>query len=88
MTFTAPLGLLALLGVPAVVFLHLYRRRLRERFRPHLKEEAMKSTQTVVLRVHAASIGAESRDLVGRSGKEKWCERGDSNPHTLAGTRT
>jgi len=31
MTFTAPLGLLALLGIPAVVVLHLYRRRLRER---------------------------------------------------------
>lgn len=31
MTFTAPLGLLALLGIPVVVVLHLYRRRLRER---------------------------------------------------------
>ncbi|MCA8975012.1 MAG: VWA domain-containing protein [Planctomycetes bacterium] len=31
MTLTAPLGLLALLGVPLVVLLHLYRRRLRER---------------------------------------------------------
>ncbi|MCR9248253.1 MAG: BatA and WFA domain-containing protein [bacterium] len=31
MTFTAPFGLLALLAVPAVVALHLYRRRLQER---------------------------------------------------------
>lgn len=31
MTFTAPLGLLALLGIPAVVLLHLYRRRLQQR---------------------------------------------------------
>lgn len=31
MTFAAPLGLLALLAVPAIVVLHLYRRRLVER---------------------------------------------------------
>jgi hypothetical protein len=31
MSFTAPLGLLALLAVPAVVLLHLFRRRLHER---------------------------------------------------------
>ncbi len=31
MTFTAPLGLLALLALPAVVFLHLFRNRLPER---------------------------------------------------------
>ncbi|MCA8949366.1 MAG: BatA and WFA domain-containing protein [Planctomycetes bacterium] len=31
MTFTAPFGLLGLLAVPAVVLLHLYRRRLQER---------------------------------------------------------
>ncbi len=31
MGFTAPLGLLALLGIPAVLILHLYRRRFRER---------------------------------------------------------
>lgn len=31
MTFTSPLGLLALLAVPAVVVLHLYRRRLKHR---------------------------------------------------------
>ncbi|MBL9077743.1 MAG: BatA domain-containing protein, partial [Planctomycetes bacterium] len=31
MTFTAPLGLLALLAVPAVLVLHLFRRRLPER---------------------------------------------------------
>jgi hypothetical protein len=30
-TFTAPLGLLALLAVPAVLILHLFRRRLQER---------------------------------------------------------
>ena len=45
-----------------------HRRRLRERFRPHPKEEAMKSTQTGVLRVHVAAISAESRDLAGRPG--------------------
>ena len=31
MTLAAPLGLLALLAVPAIVFVHLFRRRLRER---------------------------------------------------------
>ena len=31
MSFTTPLGLLALLGIPAVVFLHLFRRRFRVR---------------------------------------------------------
>ena len=31
MTFTTPLGLLGLLAVPAVLFLHLFRRQLRER---------------------------------------------------------
>jgi len=31
MTFTTPLGLLALVGVPVVVFLHLFRRRFRVR---------------------------------------------------------
>ena len=31
MTFTAPLGLLALLAVPAVLWLHLFRTRLPER---------------------------------------------------------
>ena len=31
MSFGAPLGLLALLALPAIVILHLYRRRLRQR---------------------------------------------------------
>ena len=31
MTFAAPFGLLALLAVPAIVALHLFRRRLAER---------------------------------------------------------
>ncbi len=31
MNFAAPLGLLALLALPAILFLHLFRRRLRER---------------------------------------------------------
>jgi hypothetical protein len=31
MTFAAPLGLLALLAVPAIVVLHLFRNRLPER---------------------------------------------------------
>jgi hypothetical protein len=62
--FLHPLGLLALLGVPAVVFLHLFRRRFRQE---------VVSALFLWSEVSEVSLGGRKRERLVRS-PSFWCE--------------